>query len=218
MIGDQQDMVGRLRAVLPARWFADETPVLDGLLNGLAAVWAWAYELLSFVIAQTRIGTATGVWLDMIARDCFGTRLLRLAGQSDNAFRNRIQRELLRPRATRAALVAVLSDLTGRAPVIFEPARPADTGAWALASGYGAAGAWGSLMLPYQCFVTAFRPHGNGIALVAGWGASAGGYGCGAMEYASLDMVQGQVTDADINAAVAGVMPVASIAWMRITN
>jgi hypothetical protein len=216
--GDQQDILRRIRAVLPARWFADTSPVLDGVLSGLAAGWAWVYGLLGFVIAQTRIATATGVWLDMIARDCFGTRLSRRGGQADDAFRARILRELLRERGTRGALGAVLLDLTGRAPVIFEPARIADTGAYGVATGYGVAGAWGSLSLPYQCFVTAFRPHGNGIAQVSGWGAPAGGYGRGALEYASLGMVQGQVTDADINAAIADVLPAATVAWTRITN
>ena len=218
LIGDQQDMLRRIKAVLPARWFADTSPVLDGVLSGLAAGWAWLYGLLAFVMAQTRIATATGVWLDMIARDCFGTRLSRRGAQSDDAFRTRIQRELLRERGTRGAISAVLQDLTGRPPVIFEPARAADTGAYGLATGYGMAGAWGSLNLPYQCFVTAFRPHGNGIAQISGWGAPAGGYGRGALEYASLDMVQGQVTDEDINAAIAGVLPVATVAWTRITN
>jgi hypothetical protein len=74
------------------------------------------------------------------------------------------------------------------------------------------------LALPFQCFVTAHRPLGSGIAVVSGWGASAGGYGRGAIEYASLEMVQGQVTDGDIYKAVADVLPVATIAWTRITN
>src|SRR6185437_6566224 len=140
LIGDQQDMLRRIKAVLPARWFADTSPVLDGVLSGLAAGWAWVYGLLGFVVAQTRIATATGVWLDMIARDCFGTRLSRHGGQADDAFRARIQRELLRERGTRAAISAVLRDLTGRAPVIFEPGRIADTGAYNAAIGYGVAG------------------------------------------------------------------------------
>ena len=45
-----------------------------------------------------------------------------------------------------------------------------------------------------------------------------GGYGRGAIEYASLEMVQGQVTDADIYAAVANVFPVAVVGWTRITS
>ena len=35
--GSIADMLGRLKAVLPTRWFADETPVLDGVLSGFAA-------------------------------------------------------------------------------------------------------------------------------------------------------------------------------------
>ncbi len=217
-------MLARLRAVLPARWFPDSAPVLDGLLNGLASGWSFAYQQLQYVKAQTRIATATDIWLDIIALDFFGNRLVRRAAQSDDAFRSDIQRELFRERGTRAAIVSVLLDLTGRAPVVFEPARSSDTGGYASLAGagggvgYGGAGGWGNLTLPFQCFVTAYRPLGSGIATVCGWGESGGGYGQGAIEYASLAMVQGQVTDTDIYAAVAGVLPVAAIAWTRITN
>ncbi len=87
-----------------------------------------------------------------------------------------------------------------------------------MALGYGAAGGWGSLMLPFQCFVTVFRPLGSGVPLVSGYGGPAAGWGAGALEYASMDIVQSQVTDADINAAIARTLPVATIAWTRISN
>ncbi len=224
MTGDQQDVLARLRAVLPTRWFPDQAPVLDGLLNGLASCWSWAYQQLQYVKTQTRLATATDVWLDVIAQDFFGARLSRRTGQSDSAFRSRIQLELFRERGTRGAIISVLQDLTGRVPLVFEPARSTDTGGYASLTGtgggvaYGCAGGWGSLSLPFQCFVTAYRPTGSGIAMVSGWGGSSGGYGQGVIEYASLAMVQGQVTDQDIYAAVASVLPVATIGWTRITN
>src|SRR6185312_15726155 len=101
MTGDQQDMLARIKAVLPARWFPDGSPVLDGLLDGMAAGWTWAYELLQYVKQQTRLTTATDVWLDIIALDFFGKRLVRRANQGDAGFRLRIQRELFRERGTR---------------------------------------------------------------------------------------------------------------------
>jgi hypothetical protein len=218
MTGDQDDMAARMAAVLPARWFGDTTPVLDAVLAGIGAIWATLYAQLQAVIAQARIATASGGFLDMISEDFFGTTLPRRPAEADGAFRARILAALLRPRATRPAMMAVLTALTGRPPLIFEPARPADTGAWGRATGYGVAGRWGSLMLPRQCFVTAYRPLGTGIALVTGYGAGAGGYGHGAAAWESLAAIAGQVTDAEITAAVAATMPAASIAWLQIEN
>ncbi len=216
-------MLARLLALLPLRWFPDVAPVLGSLLSGLSDGWAWLYAMLGYARLQTRIATATDSFLDLISQDFFATALLRRFGEADAAFRSRIQRELLRPRATRAALITELLALTGRAPVVFEPARPADTGAWGLAAGYGVGGGWGSLLLPFQCFVTAFRPLGSGVPLVGGWSglgvvSSNGGYGAGAMEYVSLAMVQSQVSDTDIKLAIAGTVPVAVTAWTRISN
>lgn len=218
MTGDTPDMLARLKSTLPQRWFADTTPILDGVLTGLASTWAWLYGALAYTRLQARISTATDSFLDTISRDYLGTRLPRRASEPDQHFRGRITLELKRDRTTRNALVAVLTDLTGRSPVVFEAARPADTGAWSGHLGYGVSGGWGSLMLPYQCFVTAYRAQGSGIANVAGYATGFGGYGIGSIEYARLSMLTGQITDLDIAAAIASVMPVSTIAWTRITN
>lgn len=218
MIGTATDMIARLLALLPLRWFADSAPVLGAVLAGLADGWAWLYAMLAYAKLQTRIATATDSFLDLIAADFFAAALPRRFGEADAAFRARIQRELLRPRATRAALIGELTALTGRAPVVFEPSRPADTGAWGHACGYGAAGGWGSLALPFQCFVTAFRPTITGVPLSGGYGSGAGGWGRGALQYVSPAMVQSQIADADIQAAIAGTVPVAVTAWTRISN
>jgi hypothetical protein len=224
MTGDQQDMVSRLKAVLPLRWFPDDTPVLDSLLNGLAWGWASVYSLVHYARTQARISTAQGTWLDIAAADYFGDQARRRTDESDAQFRTEIMHDLVRDHGTRSSVVQILLDLTGQAPVIFEPAYPLDTGGYAGTSGvgggvaYGVAGGWGSLQLPFQFFVTAYRPIGSGIALVAGWNSGLGGYGVGAIEYADLSMIQGQITDDDINAGIASVLPVAVIGWTRITS
>lgn len=213
MTGDTPDMVSRIKAALPTRWFPDETPVLDTVLTGLATAWSALYALLTTVQLQSRIATATGQFLDGASADFFANRLPRRLTETDDAFRIRIHQQLAREHATRAALTAILTDLTGTAPAIFEPARVSDSGGYGTpALAYGAAGPWGSLQLPFQIFVTATRAQGVGIASIAGYGTP------GPLARASLAAATGQVTDADIYAAIASVMPTATRAWTRIIN
>jgi hypothetical protein len=225
VIGDQTDIFNRLKGMLPSRWFgtaSDPVPLVDAVLSGFATSLAFLYSLYLYAKLQTRINTATDGWLDLIAADFFGPAgLQRKTGQSDSSYRNAIKVALLREKATRNAIINTLTSLTGRAPVIIEPQRPADTGAYgAPNSGYGVAGSYGSLVLPYQAFVTAYRPISNiGIANVAGYGISTGGYSQPSQaEYASMSMVSGGVTDSDIFAAIDAVKPAGTIVWTRISN
>jgi hypothetical protein len=216
--GDKDDMLARLKSVLPARWLAEASTTADAVLAGLAEGWAWLHGMVETLRAQARIATASGAMLDMIAADFFGPRLARRRAQGDAAFRAAIRRELLRERATRPALQAALRDLTGREALVFEPRRPADTGGWGIGAGYGTGGGWGSLALPYQMFVTARRPQGSGIAGLDGWAGGLGGWGGGRIAWASLAQLEGQVTDADIAAATAAVLPQGATAWLRIED
>jgi hypothetical protein len=213
MTGDPSDVASRFRALLPNGWFGDDTPVLTGLLQGIGAAWACIYDLIQFVTQQARIATATGIFLDMISYDFFGGRLPRLGIEQDGMFRQRIQSELLRPRATRAALVLALQELTGRKPLIFEPRLTSDTGGYALGGvGYNVAGGWGNMSLPFQLFVTAYRPQNSGIALVAGYGTG------GIPVYGDLAMEPPQILDSVILAAIPPLLPVATVAWTRVSN
>ncbi len=128
-VGDQSDVLARLKAVLPP-WFSSPTPVLDAVLSGYAWAGSFVYGLYAYAKQQTRMKTATDGWLDMFAGDFFGSSLIRAAGQTDASFRARIIANLFRERATRNAIIRVLQDLTGRTPIVFEAERPADTGAW----------------------------------------------------------------------------------------
>jgi hypothetical protein len=218
--GSQGDIVARIKAVLPSGWFQGDTPVLDGVLSGIAWALSFVFDLAAYARLQTRISTATDGFLDLISADFFGTGLPRKPQEADTAFRNRILAQLLLERATRRALIRVLQLLTGRTPLVFEPARPADTGGYSTNScGYGVAGGYGSLACPYQAFVTAFRPTGQGIPFVGGYGSSVGGYGTASrLEYANPSLIQGAVTDADIYAAIDSVKPAGTIVWTQISS
>lgn len=216
MTGDQADLLKRIKTLLPGGWFGT-SPVLDGVLSGVAKLLSDAYAFIAYARLQTRVRTATGGFLDLIARDFFGTGLSRKAGEPEAGFRARILAGLFAERGTRRGVTRALELLTGRTPVIFEPARPADTGGYGVACGYGVAGAYGSLLLPYQAFVTAYRPLGQGIPNVAGYGLPPGGYGTpSGSEYAGLSQVIGQVKDSDIYAAIDAAMPAGTTAWTRI--
>lgn len=224
----QSDIVERLKTVLPTRWFGEVTPVLDTILNGLAAGWEYLFALLQYVRNQTRLSTATDIWLDLIAHDYFGNDLVRRTGQSDGAFRQSILSELLRPRGTRHAITDVVSQATGRLPIVFEPANTADTGGYGSYDmtispigggvGYGDSGGWGNLSLPYQSFITVFRPIGNGVANISGWGLHDGGYGSGCLQYADMDMIQGHLSDYDILETIRRTSPVGIVNWTRIAS
>ena len=88
MTGDPADIVSRLWAVLPKRWFAEQSPNLSALLLGIATPWAWLYNFITYVATQTRVSTATDTWLDLIACDFFGNLLGRKPNESDFSYRN----------------------------------------------------------------------------------------------------------------------------------
>jgi hypothetical protein len=218
MTGDAADMLARLKSVLPVRWFGDETPILDAVLGGLAAAWAGLYLLLSQVQAQTRIASASGIFLDMASGDYLNGRLPRRAGEADAAFRARLLGNLIAPGATRAALVAALTNVTQRVPRVFEPLNASDTGGYNINLGYNNAGGYGSLNLPYQFFVTAYRANNTPVSHAGGYTLGPGGYGVAPMFYVDAAALAGSIGDAEIYAAAASVSPTASIAWMNISN
>jgi hypothetical protein len=179
--GDQTDFVSRLKAVLPTQWFPDtapdaasSTPVLDAVVASLAWGWAQIYALLAYVKMQTRINTATDVWLDLIAQDFFGSTLQRAAGQSDASYRAFIKAKMFRHVGTRDAITNAVALASGPGPsaVIVEPWNTRDCGAWGRRfawSGPGATGAgvWGSLTMPATIFVTVNDDFGSGAAAAA---------------------------------------------------
>ncbi len=219
--GDQADIINRLQRLIPNGWFPNGlSPIRDAILAGYANIFAFVFSLIAYARLQTRIATATDGFLDMIATDFFGNNLLRQANQIDVSYRSRIQSAIFLERGTRNAVIRVLTQLTGRAPVVFEPQRTSDTGVYnGPGLAYNTAGGYGSLQLPYQSFVTAFRPLSTGLVGVAGYGTPNGGYnGPSFLEYVNQAQIQGSVQDNDIFAAVDSVKVCGTIIWVRISN
>ena len=154
MRGDQDDFAARLRLTLPDGWFADVAPVLDGLLAGLGSAWAALYGLLQTVRVQSRLATVTGQFLDLACVDYFGGRLPRRAGEADAALRARLFVARRRERGTRGGLISAAA-AAGYSAVVFEPSRPADTGAYNTAGqlAWGVSGGYGSLQMPLESLV-----------------------------------------------------------------
>lgn len=216
--GDNNDQFRRLKRLMPQSWFGDNSTVIDAILRGFASVNASLYALIAYARLQTRINTATDGWLDMIAYDFFGNNLPRKPGQSDDSYRAWIKVNLFREKATRRAIVLVVRELTGRDPLIIEPGNPVDTGAYRCPnSGYGMAGSYGSLNMPYEAFVTVYRSVSDGVSDIAGYGISTSGYSIASRGvWVSRKMVDGQLSDADIYAAIDSVKMCGTRVWVRI--
>ena len=222
MTGDQSDMLARLRALLPP-WFPEHgsAPIVDGVLTGVAAGLSFIYALIQFAKAQMRLATAQDGWLDFWAWDYLGGRLVRKATEGDSGWRLRVGKEILRERNTRRGLIQALFDLTGITPAVFEPSEGMDTGGYSQPGllAYGVNGAYGSMLMPWQGMIGAFRPSQSGIPNVSGYGTPTGGYGVPSqLVWNDLAAVVGIVTDADILASVQSVRPAATVLTTGISN
>ena len=221
--GDSNDILSRIKALFPRGWFADASPIRDGLAGGASEAFSHAYGLLAYAKLQTRLATVSDGWLDLAAYDYFGLRFRRKANESDTLFRGRVLAEIFRPRNTRGAITRVITDLGAVAPTIIETNNPTDCGGWGALGqmGYGVAGLWGSQLLPYQTFVTVKRPSSSGIPNIAGFDSPQGGFGPAANNRASFGavaLIVGAVTDLNIYSAVDSVRAAGTTAWVKITN
>jgi hypothetical protein len=189
--GDQADCTNRLLLLLPPWFVQGGSSVLSAVLQGSAYVLSFCFSLIEFSRLQTRIGTATGGWLDLIAYDFFGYTIQRALGQADASFRKTIEENILPAAGSRQALISSLISLTGREPVIYDPWNPGSVGGYGIGNlAYGVAGQYGSYVLPGEFFITAFRPN-DGFHTA---------------------------TDAQIYARIAGLIPAGSRAWTALSN
>jgi len=211
-IGSVADMFARLKALFPRSWFQG-APNFNATLQGPAWALANAYAQITYAALQARIRSATDGYLDLISNDFFGAGLPRLAQESDNSFRARILANLFVKGPTRRDMSAVLTLITGRKPAIFEPGNPTDSGGWNGGMYFDHAGGWGD-PLPFQSFVTAYRPVVGSVSLGE---LSTYRFNFDTNAYWS-DAQPGSITDAAIIAAVETTRALGSIVWLRILN
>lgn len=218
-VGTPDDIARRVNLLIPFRWFSLGARIKNAIVGGISDAASWSYSWITYVRQQLRVVSATGPWLDVVAFDYFNSYIMRKQGQSDAIFRSIIQKELIRERVTRPGMVQAITDLTGRTPIIFEPALNGDAGSWdcgAVAWDSGV-GAWGDTILPSQSFLTVFRPGLQGIPEVGGWDSGFAAYDVGGQSaWVDQGQVIGAVTDEDIYRTINLTKPTGSVVWTQL--
>lgn len=241
MTGDTTDIVERLRQLLPDSWFPttpSDRPVLDAVLEGLAPPSSHVYELIEGVREQTRLLTATGAYLDLVAGDYFGATLLRRNGQSDASFRAAVVANLFGEKATLAAHVDVLTSITGNTPTVIETAKPSNTSLYNAVSpcfniSYDTGTHAAVSNTAYHAMIKIARD-GVGIPNTAGYrdltqtnttGVTEGRYyeigaaspsDAGLSKYASLNSIVDLIAQSEFVQALEDVRPAGTTLWLQV--
>jgi hypothetical protein len=215
-LGGADDIIRRVKLLMPKGWWNDAAPIRDAIIGGLSDVSAWCYSLIVYAKKQTRVASATDLWLDILSKDYFRFELPRRVNEQDEAFRTRIQKELIRERVTRKGMNDALTDLTGKTPYIFEPWNTGDAGAWDVGTfALDIAGGWGDTCLPAQSFVNVIPP-GAGIPGAPGWDCAALGWDIGGM-WGDMNLISGTITDQDIYDTINKTRPTGAIVWTQLS-
>lgn len=225
MIGDSNNIVERVKRLIPNRWFSYVAPYRDAIVGGIADLSAWNYKLIGYARAQTRLATAYGIWLDILCYDFTGRYLTR-NGLQDDAFRALIKATILQERVTRAGMIYAITTLTGNEPWIFEPWNTYDTGAYSSRTrghkygsmGYGVGrGGYGNMKLNHQVFIKVKRSASSGVPGIGGYGSKISGYGTGRSEYIGRFITPIGVTNELIYKLINLTKPTGTIAWVQIS-
>ena len=226
--GSAADILGKVKKLIPHGWFQWVAPYRDALLGGLADLASWNYYLVSYARAQSRLATAYGIWLDILAYDFLGNFLMRNKA-NDDTFRALIRATILQERVTRAGMVNAVTAMTGTAPTIFEPWNTYDTGAYSSPPGVGVPqygsfgynvgqGGYGNMQLNNQVFLGITRGSGSGVPNVDGYGGKIAGYGAGTIEYVGLSSELWGTTDAMIYQLINMTKPTGTTAWVAFLS
>ncbi len=220
--GTSDNIVQRIKQVIPKRWFKWLASIRDAILGGVSDSAAWCYSLVKYARAQTRLFTAYGVWLDIFAYDFLGLYIQR-RGTSDDAFRAVIRATILQERVTRAGMANAITTVTGKQPWIFEPWNTYDTGGYSGKGatcgsfGYGVGqGGYGNMNLPCQTFMLVHKGAGAGVPGIGGYGSSLDGYGSGAGEYVGPQTEESGITQQMIYDLINNTKPTGTTCWTQV--
>ncbi|UGY15102.1 hypothetical protein HAP48_0042360 [Bradyrhizobium septentrionale] len=220
--GDSDDILRRVRRLLPRRWWQWGAPLRDTILGGLSDLAAWCFDWTTYARKQTRLATATGIWLDVLCYD-FLQRHLTRGSASDEVFRALIDATIFTERVTRKGMSDSVVILTGSRPWIFEPWNTFDTGAYSSSAqaygqmGYGVGqGGYGNMNLPGQLFMKVLRGANSGVPNADGYGGYTGGYGFGSVELVGNATRLMGVTDQQIEKLITFTKPTGVTVWLQI--
>lgn len=216
--GDADDFLGRLKKLLPTRWFNVTAPIRDAVLGGISDALAWAYSLNAFVKLQERLGMATGQFIDLFAFDYLGLTIRRRVGELDAPFAARVKKEILRPRVTRAAMIEAITDFAGTPPTIIEPWNPSDTGAWDIPeTAYDVGGArWGDTT-PLPSALIIFPPEVvSGPPSIPGWDVPQAAWDTNSTAY--FDAPQSESYEAEAYEVINETKPIGVPIWVQFAE
>lgn len=227
-IGDFDDIIYRFNQYL-VDWFGTSPHLVDSIIEGYAKIWSQFYELYVYVKKQTRIKTATDINLDNISKDFFGGELPRKGAENDESFRKRILAFLLREKATREGMRKVLKFITGNEPLIIEPFRPLDVGAYNQPQtlAYNKKGWYSSMHKAYQAYIIVYRTPTDGLGNYAGYNVPNHGYSVVQLPtvlnpvlnaYGSLKQIEGFITNAEIYRIISQTRMNSTRIWVRIES
>lgn len=215
----------RITMVLqPLQWWSNPALIRDAIIGGISDALGHAYSLLPYAIQQTRLLTSTDFWIDLWAYDYLALTCQRLSGEPDSAYAPRVSDAVSQVRVSRPGMIESITDLTGVAPIIFEPFNGGDTGGWNIACGWDTAGAWGSAILPAQVYmIVQMSGVGVGVANIGGWSHGVGSSATPSIlgwntvgAWISMEEISGQVTEQDILDCINNTKPEGVTVWVQI--